>query len=666
MLIYRYLILILTAFCISIYADAQQAEAVPGKNGIFISFGNEIPKNFNYVLERRPNGSNDKWQIIFSSSFPKDVVDLKQRLMQINAKNPFYNLPDSLETTFFFKRITKFNSRDSIAYYNSSPQFLEAMGTGYFDTGIKPNQKYEYQLSKTANKRKESGTQIIKEAFFPGKTPTYDISLQKTSIQGSKVNLYYYVKGNNKPFGFKVYRQYALQSSFKEITPITKYFNQNDSLMMYISDNDVVEKLIYKYFVLPFDIFGNEGNCSDTILISNVPEYGQTPVLTNLKSVSLDNKSAIRLSWRFTDVNNLRGISIYRSKHFDSGFKHLISLPANDTSFVDKSIEAVQTYYYYLIIHGAYGDSPPSSKIAGMLKSSQNLITAPQNITIEQVAAGNKISWQRIEKGTIGYYVYRGEGYRPELKQYSDLIHSDSVNTSFIDSTINLREGQAYSYAVAAVNINNHKSPLSKQVIANPIKPNLPTPLNLQVLQNPNGALLMWEDMTKISPYVIGYQVYRKVTTKEGKVIEEVKIINKGNESAGNNSYLDSTIQRGIRYTYVIKAVGIEKSESAQSYEVGFFVPKITPHPPSGLRAFITAEGVVIQWDTPLAEKIKSFKVYREELGKKMKLVAELAPEVTDFEDNLPQKSKDYFYKISVVNSDGVESDLSEEVGVKF
>ncbi len=126
------------------------------------------------------------------------------------------------------------------------------------------------------------------------------------------------------------------------------------------------------------------------------------------------------------------------------------------------------------------------------------------------------------------------------------------------------------------------------------------------------------------------------------------------------------TIEKGIKYGYAIKAVGIEKSESALSRKVSFLLPKITPYPPSGLRAINTTEGILIQWDSPVNEQIKSFKVYREKLGKKPKLVAEMESKFTDFMDKLPSKSNTYFYTISVVNNNGIESNRSDEVGINY
>ena len=645
---------------------AQKVEALAGANGIFISFGKQLPKDFSYLLERRVEESNENWRIIYSSNFPKDIASLKSLLFRINTKNPFYQLPDSSESAYFYKKISAYNSSDSISFYNGNPVFIEAMGSGYFDTGIKPGMKYEYRITKIGVVNQKTDIQTTKSVSFPGKAPEYFIQHYKTVVQGSKINSYYHIKGNHKPFGFKVFRQYTLQSPFQEIEPVIKYYHQNDSLFLYLSDNEVSEKMIYRYFIQPYDLLGNTGANSDTILVSNVKEYGEVPLLSSFKSTSLEDKRAICLSWRFPDVANLRSISVYRSENFDKDYQHLINVPASDTSYLDSRIEPVKTYYYYLVIHGAYGDSPPTSKVAGMLKSSLKLVTPPQNVRVEKVADGNKITWRRIESGTIGYYIYRGEGYRPELKQYTNIIHSDSLNVSFIDSIKNLKAGQPYTYAVASVNINSLKSPLSATVIANPTKPTLPTPLNLQVLQNPNGAFLIWEDMVKISPYVIGYRVFRTVYDDLGKVIEAEKIVNTGKETSGNNSYLDTAFQRGINYSYAIQAIGIENSESERSYEVGFFVPKITPHPPSGLRAFKTTESIIIQWDTPLAERIKSFKVYRQELDKNLKLLAELKPEVTEYEDKISQKSKNYFYKVSVVSAEGIESAMSEEVGVHF
>ena len=152
----------------------------------------------------------------------------------------------------------------------------------------------------------------------------------------------------------------------------------------------------------------------------------------------------------------------------------------------------------------------------------------------------------------------------------------------------------------------------------------------------------------------------------KGKITEQSKLLNSINEFGGNNSFTDTTFRRGIHYTYAVKAIGIEHSESSPGNEVAFYIAKITPYPPSGLRAFSTGTGIMLQWDSPLAEQIKTYKIYREKLGGKPKLIAELGPEKTDYSDKLTKKAESYFYTISIVNSEGLESVKSDEVGINY
>ncbi|NJO88146.1 MAG: hypothetical protein HC831_03650 [Chloroflexia bacterium] len=446
---------------------------------------------------------------------------------------------------------------------------------------------------------------------FPGKTPGFEVKNKRILVQENRIGLYYYVSENPRPFGFRVFRKYTLQSSFEEINPTSTYFYQNDSLFLYLADLSVASKYIYEYVVQPYDYLGNLGKPSDTTQVQNVKNYAETPLLNNFKSVSLDEKKAIKLSWSFPSVNNLRNITIYRSTSFDQGYKPIASLKPSDTEFIDTRVEPVKSYYYYLVIQGAYGNSPASAKIAGMLKMSNKLSVAPQNIKIEQHTTGNEISWQKVEKETIGYYVYRSLGYRTELKQYSNMIYADSSEVSFIDSAKYLTNGQAYSYAIVAVNTNNQNSPISVRVIAKPLQTELPTPLNLQVFKHTNGAFLIWEDMSEIDPHIIGYQIYRSKFDSKGQIAENDKILNPNQFANAGNSFIDSTIKRGVNYNYSIKAIGIENSTSALGNKVSFILPEISPYPPSGLKAIGTKEGILLQWDNTISQRVKSYKIYQ-------------------------------------------------------
>jgi fibronectin type 3 domain-containing protein len=298
-----------------------------------------------------------------------------------------------------------------------------------------------------------------------------------------------------------------------------------------------------------------------------------------------------------------------------------------------------------------------------MLKPTHDAVLPPQQVGIKKMPEGNRIIWRRGESGTKGYYVYRGAGYKTKMVQISPLIESDSMVTWYIDRNENLSPGVAYSYAVAAVNSSSTISPLSNIVFASANSRELPIPINLRTLKNGKSVMLVWEDMEKIMPQVTGYKVYRKTLPGINQKVSDYETICK---LTGTNNYVDSLITPGMQYAYAISSLGIADSESGLSQAAEFKIEKSKPFPPAGLRAIAGKDEVLLHWDSPGTTDIKEYRLYRETTNTKPELIATLKAAVTDFTDKIKDKTKTYYYTVSLVNLKGEESEISDEVGVSL
>ncbi len=639
-------------------SKAQYPVAAPGKDGIFVLFDRKIPSGFSYKLDRKVAASNEDWKTIHSSSNPVlSTKEIYNRLVSVNTKMPFYPVPDSAAIQKFINIAKGKHTTDSIYVFNAFPPYLEVLGTGFFDNDIAPGINYEYRVSKIEKTGKALETKLIKALSFPGKPNNFKATPIEVMPQGNKINIRFKITGDSKPTGFRVYRQVYLQTAFREIHPSTSYMNTPGGITMLMTDTLVVPRAIYNYLVVPFDVLGNDGLVSDTIKVNNVAEYREVPMLRKLEAISLDRELSIKLRWEATNVQNLRGISIYRSLNFDDGYTLYSRVSATDSTFIDRNVQPITNYYYYLVFNGAYGDSPESAKVIGMVKGLKEPVLPPQQVKTESTDAGNVITWRGIENDTKGYYVFRGEGYENPTEQISGLITCDSMNVAFIDSASTLKPGQVYCYAVRSVNKSNLLSNFSETAIAEVLKPQLPTPLNLEVRNFNGAALLIWEDMKAISPYITGYRVLRQ---EKGK--EKVQISTSYNLPI--NRFVDTSLVRGIPYSYFIQAEGIANSESKPGAPYEFSLSLLEPVPPAGVRATKTNIGIVLYWDLPAVEGLAGFNIYREKLGEKRKLLVTLGLENTNYTDEVTDKGT-YFYSISS-KTNTKESSPSDEIGIEI
>ncbi len=71
---------------------------------------------------------------------------------------------------------------------------------------------------------------------------------------------------------------------------------------MLLTDTLVSKGMIYRYLVVPYDLLGNDGQGSDTVLINNVPMFGQVPDLKDFEAISIDDQLAIKLRWKSSEA----------------------------------------------------------------------------------------------------------------------------------------------------------------------------------------------------------------------------------------------------------------------------------------------------------------------------------------------------------------------------
>ncbi len=636
---------------------AQYPAALPGKEGIFVYLSKNIPVGFNYKLERKASDENT-WKDIFTSSATSlSYNDVYNKLLSFNKKMPFYPVPDSTTLQRLITLTKGKKTTDSIWVFNAYPPYLELLGTGYFDNNALPGVKYEYRVSKTDSKGKILESSLTKEVSFPGERKDFRAVSYESTVWNEKINIRYKISGSSRPTGFRVYRQNYLQTPFREHHPITNFITSKTGYTMLLTDTLISPGMIYRYVVVPYDLYGNDGQISDTVLINNVPVFGMVPAIRDLEAISLDDRLAIKLRWKSTPAPNLRSISIFRSNNFDDGYTLYSKALPTDTVFIDTNVEPITNYYYYLVFNGAYGDSPETAKVIGMVKGLRKPLLPPMGVKVKSSPEGNKVSWNHTGHDTKGYFVFRGEGYSNPSEQISDLLPVKGDTLSFLDEAASLRAGQPYCYAVKSVNSSNLLSTMSETVISKIITPSLPTPLNLEVRNLNDHALLIWEDMKSISDDITGYNVWRQVSGSSDN-----ELISNGIELEAN-TFIDSTIQRGIKYLYFIQATGIVNSKSNLSSPFEFFMKQLLPVPPAGLRATKTNEGIVLSWDSPAIANLKVYKIYREKLGEGKRFLAEVNKEKTVYND-AESNSGTYFYTITSVLESNEESKPCEEIGV--
>jgi hypothetical protein len=361
----------------------------------------------------------------------------------------------------------------------------------------------------------------------------------------------------------------------------------------------------------------------------------------------------------------LRTIDIYKSDNYDKGYRRVGSVSPGDTQYVDNDVNPITTYFYYLIINNAYGQSIPSSRITGML-GPVRIATAPYELTAESKNGVVKLKWRKPTADTRGYYVYRSEmNLSDTLTQITDIILTDSLNVEFVDSLKTVRS-ISLAYAVKSVNTSYDISPFSEEVHISPdLKIAIETPLNLRAKYNHGSVLLTWNDVQERDNNILGYNLYRKILKHDGSDSTSFVLINEKAEDNSMNYYDDTTAEEGVKYLYSVESFSVGESRSGLSSPSVIEVPIFRPVSISSLNVARVKDGVILNWHHTMQENIKEYRIYRLTQSKDAVLVATIPSVSESYLDKKAPVGESCFYAITCVNKKNIESKIDDWVGAE-
>ncbi|MCF2500108.1 hypothetical protein [Dyadobacter chenhuakuii] len=661
-LIYRALILV----CFYPAAlHAQKPQATAGPYGVFIRI-DKLLHGPQYVVERLETGkvtAKPDWQpVCTTEKGPTSARDLIARLTLLSTKNPMYEIPNDSLTALLYTRYRNAAYADSLGAYGENPQYLEALGLGFLDTDVVQGKRYDYRVR--ALESREGVFHNPGTVSVPGSKLATTATALSQNANGQVVNIQYLLKKPN-PYiaGARVLRATYGQTDFAECGAEWGFRKgKKDSLFLIITDPNVRRKMLYSYVVYLKDFLGNESNASDTITIANLRPQEEIPVIHHINAVSQEAENAIAVSWKLSSTKDLRSVEIWRSEKFDVGFQKIGLATPTDTVYYDNRVEPVQGYYYQIRLNGTYDISGESVKVSGMLKASRPALVSPTHFQLKESRDTLTFRWQPADFDTHGYYIYFAAGQTDSLQRYSDIILTGK-ELKYQVPVKKLALGTGYRWAVVAVNTSYNMGPTSEILYSQPRFPErLATPINPEMIPQNDRALLVWENMRSIDPYILGYIIERKAANEKAfKAIYRQK-----DEDNNRNNFADSTVKQGVRYTYRIKAYGLNEKLSGPSTEIDYYKPLDAVLPVHGLNVLSTDKGVLVSWDAPLKNPEK-FLIYRfTEKTEKPRLVASASGTQNAFIDREAAPGVGYYYHIVAVEDDNRESAATDAVKVDW
>ncbi|MBL7811255.1 MAG: hypothetical protein JNL57_03440 [Bacteroidetes bacterium] len=642
-------------------AHAQTVKAIAGPKGIWITLGKDLPRGFEYKILRSEADNVRETEEVGRVKIPASQEELQGRIFEIMGLNiGFSESITDREARFLFKEC-RAGRNDSLLFFMENLPVLYSVGLAWYDAKASAGISYKYQIVRSD----ASAPAVSFNAEFPGNKPASSFVPVSATGGAGGVTLVYKVAERAGLARVKVYRAYYMRSGYEEIRPNVIFYTQNEALMVSVMDKTAQEKVPYIYRIVPVDLAGNTGNPSPELSLFSRKEKSIAPSVDRLMTASEEKENAIRVSWILKEVRDIVSIEVYRSRVHNGKYYRVASLPPSDTAWWDYDVQPVETYFYTVQLNGAYEQSPNSVRVSGMLRANQPNLFPVNNLLAGQNGNVVSLSWDRAEKDTRAYHIYRANGFTGELRKLKQIVVSDSGRVSALDTLPETDDDQVYSYAIRDENTSYALGPFSDRVNAygkggrHLEAPNQP---GVRVLR-PGVVQLIWADQSAGNPAVAGYVVYRRAVDAEGNEVSARKEI--GRVPAEINTWLDSGIQAGSQYLYSLSALDQMKGEPGKAGMEGIYdYPLQALAGVSDLKVFASAAGVELQWSNPAGVSLSSIRVLRAEPGKEPAQITELESDGESWTDTKVAAGKQYFYYITTVFKGGKEGRTAGPVGV--
>ncbi len=616
--------------------NSQNPYITKGVNGYFIFVDRMIPKNENGAQIFRDNLNT------IQLNYPETEEEFISKVHQFYADNPYYSIQSDSVLRNYWQWSTGFTFIDSLPLAAKMPDVLIGLGVMHFEKFNEENKNSSFEVAYNGTKTPLKLNQYRTE----NKIKYLNHQLDENYIQ-----IHWILKSEENIMKTKVYKQYiGQQETMNEVNIKPYLFRVKDSVLIKLMDTNAYPGLKYKYYIKTIDYLGFENKSADSVEILNIPR-NTLPVIMNAKSISDDVNKAIVLKWKLQHHFAVQTIDIYRSPNFDSGFVYITTVNNKDTSYIDYSVQAAVGYWYKFVINGVFERGINTTKIGGILKIDAEPPTL-KGVTCVSSDKGIIVRWIPNSNNVRGYYLYRANGYKGEMQMISPLIkhESDKSYYEYIDSSLVVRNGNIYSYAIKVYSngyVFSEFSDTSSSYIA--ANENMYALSRINTIINDDQILLQWDNINMENGKCLGYRLYRTDSNKTWQLLNQ-ELLNK-------NQFNDTSVKFNTKYSYKLCLVNYNDQES-NCLTTDVLINSPSVFPPEIMSISYSNNSVEIEWENNNQMGVDAIELYRMEENNSPIKVASLAPNQNSYTDKTIEKNKSYFYYI-VLKAYGSKSNNS-------
>lgn len=624
-------------------------------NGIFIEFGQKTLIGKNFELLRKASNENT-FKSIAKINAPVSIEDVKRRIYQSNEVFVEGSRPTDKDLDKFWANYQA-QKPNILSLISVVPQFEYIFGLAYLDKDVRPNIKYQYQLSDGRNVLFTSPNAVVylKQKYFPLLQ-----ELAQTTTDKAINFEFSYPKQLFLQTKFEVKRKLFTSKSneYQSIKPAISLPNDRKKESIILSDTTLTTYAQFNYQVHLSDIYGNKDTTTYNFEGNNIPKQ-LIPEINNIKIEPAKDRRAFILTWNLTQKDFVQNIALFRSRDFDKNFESIARFNKTDEIYTDGIEVANELYFYYFEVTDIFGNIRKTIKYQKVYEGSY-IPTPPINLSSNPTQNGIELTWQATDPNSRGFYVFRKEGQKGDFTQISPIILSQVGVGRYLDTT-KLDTESTYYYAVKAESDTYEKSKFSDSLSYRPqgnqVKNQLKAPMDLNITFRDGKAMLTWENLNTENPQVLGYQVLRKSESEK-----DFKIITPKGLSFIHNYFVDSSFFSENKYQYVIISLDAQNHSSNQSRVLLLDLTGKFLMTPDEIGFERKANGILLKWTEIDENRIKNIKIYRSENDGVAKLIGTLDKNQRKYTDNNVIKGRSYIYQITTVDLSGKEGNRSEPI----
>ena len=264
------------------------------------------------------------------------------------------------------------------------------------------------------------------------------------------------------------------------------------------------------------------------------------------------------------------------------------------------------------------------------------------------------LEWEQVlDKRVSGYRIYRGDLKSEKLKLIEIATIKSAYQTHFVDT--NLEPNNDYIYRMSTLSYEDRESPAgqSTTIRTSPT----PEPVSfIEALANmPRSIKVYWRPHS--SPRVVGY-IIQRATPDEAKWKDIYESKNRL-----EIEYIDSDLDDNAIYKYRVRAITYDDLVSAPSMMTSAKTKEL-PREVTNLQATKNLpKKIKLVWNDSQSSDVSFYKIYVSN-NPKSGFSYKSKTTMTEFDDMIQEDGSNKFYKISTVDNDGLESDISLQLPV--